>query len=139
MKEGVCPSIRLGSQHAAGVSLDLGSAAGLGVRGLRAAAGSQDWIEESSPDRPGVQVLPQQPIFISLRCSPVPLLRMPWDPEEGSVAWDGVGLKNHLNSIPESRDFPNVKASALNVGDPGLIPGLGRSPGEGNGHPLPDS
>ena len=29
-----------------------------------------------------------------------------------------------------------VKASACNVGDLGLIPGLGRSPGEGNGNPL---
>ena len=29
-----------------------------------------------------------------------------------------------------------VKASASNVGDPGLIPGLGRYPGEGNGNPL---
>ena len=29
-----------------------------------------------------------------------------------------------------------VKASASNVGDPGSIPGLGRSPGEGNGNPL---
>ena len=29
-----------------------------------------------------------------------------------------------------------VKASAYNVGDLGLIPGLGRSPGEGNGNPL---
>ena len=29
-----------------------------------------------------------------------------------------------------------VKASACNVGDLGLIPGLGRSPGEGNGIPL---
>ena len=28
------------------------------------------------------------------------------------------------------------KESACNVGDPGLIPGLGRSPGEGNGNPL---
>jgi len=28
------------------------------------------------------------------------------------------------------------KASACNVGDLGLIPGLGRSPGEGNGNPL---
>ena len=28
------------------------------------------------------------------------------------------------------------KASAYNVGDPGSIPGLGRSPGEGNGNPL---
>ena len=29
-----------------------------------------------------------------------------------------------------------VKASAYNVGDRGSIPGLGRSPGEGNGNPL---
>ena len=28
------------------------------------------------------------------------------------------------------------KASACNVGDPGSIPGSGRSPGEGNGNPL---
>ena len=29
-----------------------------------------------------------------------------------------------------------VKASACNAGDPGSIPGSGRSPGEGNGNPL---
>ena len=29
-----------------------------------------------------------------------------------------------------------VKGSACNAGDPALIPGLGRSPGEGNGNPL---
>ena len=29
-----------------------------------------------------------------------------------------------------------VKASASNAGYPGSIPGLGRSPGEGNGNPL---
>ena len=28
------------------------------------------------------------------------------------------------------------KESAYNAGDPGSIPGLGRSPGEGNGNPL---
>ena len=28
------------------------------------------------------------------------------------------------------------KASACNAEDPGLIPGLGRSPGEGKGNPL---
>ena len=36
-------------------------------------------------------------------------------------------------------DFPggaDGKASAYNAGDPGSIPGLGRSPGEGNGNPL---
>ena len=35
-------------------------------------------------------------------------------------------------------DFPggsDGKASAYNAEDPGLIPGLGRSPGEGNDNP----
>ena len=38
-------------------------------------------------------------------------------------------------------DFPggsDSKASAYNVGDPGSIPGSGRSPGEGNSNPLQD-
>ena len=38
-----------------------------------------------------------------------------------------------------AQGFPGgseVKASAWNAGDPGLIPGSGRSPGEGNGNPL---
>ena len=37
------------------------------------------------------------------------------------------------------KGFPGgseVKASASNAGDLGSIPGLGRSPGEGNGNPL---
>ena len=35
-------------------------------------------------------------------------------------------------------DFPggSDKASAYNVGDPGSIPGLGRSSGEVNGNPV---
>ena len=33
-------------------------------------------------------------------------------------------------------DGSEDKAFAWNAGDPGLIPGLGRSPGEGNGNPL---
>ena len=36
-------------------------------------------------------------------------------------------------------DFPggsDAKVSAYSVGDPGLIPGSGRSSGEGNGNPL---
>ena len=39
-------------------------------------------------------------------------------------------------------DFPggsDGKASVYNAGDQGSIPGLGRSPGEGNGNPLQDS
>ena len=45
-----------------------------------------------------------------------------------------------LFTVSLSRDiFPgglNGKASAYNVGDPGSIPGLGRSSEEGNGNPL---
>ena len=44
-------------------------------------------------------------------------------------------FKIYLNK----EEFPGGsedKASACHVGDPGLIPGLGRSPGEGNGNPL---
>ena len=39
-------------------------------------------------------------------------------------------------------DFPHIsvsKESAYNTGDMGLIPSLGRSPGEENGNPLQDS
>ena len=43
-----------------------------------------------------------------------------------------VGLLGHM-VVPDGSDG---KASAYNMGDPGSIPGLGRSPGEGNGNPL---
>ena len=39
----------------------------------------------------------------------------------------------------KAQSFPggsDSKASARNLGDPGSIPGSGRSPGEGNGNPL---
>ena len=42
----------------------------------------------------------------------------------------------------EALGFPggsDGKASARNAGDPGLIPGSGRSPGERNGNPLQHS
>ena len=44
-----------------------------------------------------------------------------------------------LHCLFVSCDFPggsDGKASAYNAGEPGSIPGLGRSPGEGNGNPL---
>ena len=38
-----------------------------------------------------------------------------------------------------ARGSSDGKESSRNVGDPVLIPGLGRSPGEGNSYPLPYS
>ena len=38
--------------------------------------------------------------------------------------------------ITQFPDGSDGKVSAYNAGDLGLIPGLGRSPGEGNGNPL---
>ena len=53
---------------------------------------------------------------------------------------DGVTVERVRNFIlGGSKDFPggsDGKASVYNVGDPGSIPGLERSPGEGNGNPL---
>ena len=51
---------------------------------------------------------------------------------------------NHFNItfLSEHQGFPGGsegKASACNAGDLGLIPGSGRSPGEGNVNPLQDS
>ena len=37
---------------------------------------------------------------------------------------------------PLCMGFPGGKESAWNAGDLGLIPGSGRSPGEGDGNPL---
>ena len=39
----------------------------------------------------------------------------------------------HTHHFPGGSE---VKAFASKAGDPGSIPGLGRSPGEGNGNPL---
>ena len=42
-----------------------------------------------------------------------------------------------LKKTANLREFPGgseVKVSASNAGNPGSIPGLGRSPGEGNGN-----
>ena len=44
-----------------------------------------------------------------------------------------------IDDSPQAEDFPggtDGKASAYNAGDRGSIPGSGRFPGEGNGHPL---
>ena len=45
------------------------------------------------------------------------------------------GLFKKLYGFPGGSDG---KASVYSVGDLGLSPGLGRSPGEGNGNPLQD-
>ena len=52
-----------------------------------------------------------------------------------STTWD----RRALFFCGTSQDFPggsDGKESACNAGDMGLIPGLGKSPGEENGYPL---
>ena len=89
----------------------------------------------------------------------------PWSPRSGpSSSWGGtrpgagfwVGTASHMAHLwglqwDRSQGLPGtawslavcgfpggseVEESARNAGDPGSIPGLGRSPGEGNGNPL---
>ena len=52
-----------------------------------------------------------------------------------------MGLENHGEFLKDYlrysfSDSSVGKESACNVGDPSSIPGLGSSPGEGNGNPL---
>ena len=47
--------------------------------------------------------------------------------------WTELKYKSYIQNFPDGSDS---KLSAYNVGDPALIPGLGRSSGEGNGNPL---
>ena len=51
-----------------------------------------------------------------------------WD-EGGSFTREGIYVYHGSE----------IKASASNAGDLGSVPGLGRSPGEGNGNPLQHS
>ena len=65
-------------------------------------------------------------------------------PKEGPISTQGHGppqLKRFLNILMKQGDegFPGGsvgKESACNAGDTGSIPGSGRCPGGGNGHPL---
>ena len=50
-----------------------------------------------------------------------------------------ISASEVLGALGDIQGFPggsDGKESTCNMGDPGLIPGLGRSPGEGTGYPL---
>ena len=60
--------------------------------------------------------------------------KIPWTEESDGL--QSMGLQKIWTQL---KDFPggsDGKASAYSAGDLGLIPGSGRSPGEGNGNPL---
>ena len=60
----------------------------------------------------------------------------------GSGRATGEGIRRDKKPTPVFLGFPCGSAcqeSACNVGNLGLIPGLGRSPGEGKGYPLQES
>ena len=68
--------------------------------------------------------------------------KIPWTEEPGRLQSMGSQRVGH-NLVTEQQrresDFPGGsvdKETACGAGDPGSIPGLGRSPGEGNGNPL---
>ena len=45
-------------------------------------------------------------------------------------------FNSHLKPIWGFSDYSDGKESTCNAGDAGSVPGLGRSPGEGNSNPL---
>ena len=52
------------------------------------------------------------------------------------VFYDAEAVEGNNEDFPYFPGGSEVKASACNAGDLGLIPGLGRFPGEENGNPL---
>ena len=96
-------------------------------------AGTRHWGRE-----------PVSGIFLGMASLVAQLLKNPPAMQETPVRF--LGWKDNLEKdrlpIPVFLSFPggsDSKESACNVGDLASIPGLGRSPGEGNSHPLQDS
>ena len=100
-------------------------------------AGVTHWQEEENAmgdDPGGICVVVRLPWWLSwlricLQCG-----RPGFHSWVGKICWRRERL-----SIPVFLGFPGgsaAKESACNVGDLGSIPGLGRSPGGGNGNPL---
>ena len=74
------------------------------------------------------------------------LFKVMWESDRVHTEQFSAGLHQPTDStwvqfvcVCVTRDFPggsDDKESACNAGEPGSIPGLGRSPGEGNSYPL---
>ena len=65
---------------------------------------------------------------------PLPFRNFRWGvPDTESVGERGERYRVGWASLVAQNSVKNLPA---NAGDPGSIPGLGRSPGEGNGNPL---
>ena len=65
--------------------------------------------------------------------------RIPWTEKPGGYSPQDHKESDTTEATQHTCNFtcPSAgKESSCNVGDPGLIPGLGRSPGEGHGNPL---
>ena len=76
-------------------------------------------------------IIPIQVLDFSVFCQKITVYIYAWKPlliiiVQLMLSWNIMGF-------PVSAEG---KESACNAGDPSLIPGLGRSPGEGNGNPL---
>ena len=98
-----------------------------GIKSFQAAKCEWDWSRLScllyQHISPGAEPLPGWNAW-------APGLLSPFLP----TAWTGS-----FCYCPPSMSFPgdsDNKESACNAGDPGSVPGWGRSPGEGNGYPL---
>ena len=82
--------------------------------------------------------------------SSIPAWRIPWTEKLGGLQSTGrkesdtterlhFHLDTSLGGFPGGVSGRNPPANAGDKRDMGLIPGFGRSPGEGNGNPLQDS
>ena len=104
--------------------------AGTGQKRAQARPGSAGVWRGSVASTPGGRRTASEPLL----CRWLPLPGFPH-------LWNGT-VRVKWVSRQDAQGFPGdpaVKNPPANAGDPGLIPGLGRSPGEGNGNPLQSS
>ena len=67
----------------------------------------------------------------------LPFSNRPKTTEKQMIKQKDKYYKYYYQTMPGGFPYSSVgKESACNAGDPGSIPGLGRSPGEGTGNPL---
>ena len=92
-----------------------------------------------------IKIFTCKPLFEGLFCQFFPehtgpcYWSLPWTPVRGCSRSAACNGHNLTLVEADDRGFPCGslgEESACNSGDPDLIPGLGRFPGEGNGNPL---
>ena len=115
----------------------VGPAASCLQKRLKACVLISQGAEEAQTIKTSCLVFSRKPLCVMGCPRKLPVfLRSNSDKNHQAIKLNVMVINIYLHLTYEFPGGSDGKASAYNVGDPGLIPGLGRSPGEGSGNPL---